>query len=313
MNILVTGGAGFIGSHVVNALEQRGDTVVIIDNFNDYYNPLYKRDNINSFGTTAIYEMDICDLKKLTEVFQQHQLDCIIHLAARAGIRPSILQPELYRDVNIIGTNNLAELAVRYHVPQFIFGSSSSVYGNSNHTPYVETDTSGEPISPYAATKLAAETLLSVLAKQAGINVTCLRFFTVYGERGRPDMAPYLFTEAILRGTPIKKFGDGTTSRDYTYVADIVQGIITAIQHPFKYEIINLGNHATVTLNEFISTVEQLTSKHAILEQLPLQPGDMPHTCADITKAQRLLQYQPRTNFAQGMAKFIRWFTMNRL
>lgn len=313
MNILVTGGAGFIGSHVVEALEQRGDKVVVIDNFNDYYNPGYKCANVKLFSTAQVYEVDICDVAKLESIFQQHHFDCIIHLAARAGIRPSLLQPQLYHDVNVIGTQNLINLAVQYQVPQFVFGSSSSVYGNSTTIPYTETDTSGATISPYAATKLAGEQLLYTAAQQHKLQITCLRFFTVYGERGRPDMAPYLFTEAILKHKPIKKFGNGTTSRDYTYIADIVQGILAAVQNPLDYEIINLGNHHTVTLNEFIATVEQLTSEQAIIEALPPQTGDMPHTWADITKAQHLLNYQPTTSFQQGIEKFINWYKHNRV
>ncbi len=313
MTILVTGGAGFIGSHLVEALETSGHHIVVIDNFNDYYRPDYKRANVTHFHTKWIYELDICDKEKLEPIFQKHAFDGIIHLAARAGIRPSLLQPEFYRAVNVAGTKNLAELAVQYQVPQFIFGSSSSVYGDSTIIPYRENDASGKPVSPYAATKLAAEQLLATVSQTQSLQVTCLRFFTVYGERGRPDMAPYLFTEAVLHNQPIKKFGDGTTSRDYTYVADIVQGIVAALNHPLAYEIINLGNHHTITLNQFIYLVEQFTGKTAIIEQLAPQAGDMPHTWANINKAQHLLGYQPKTSFAEGMERFIHWFQTTRL
>ncbi|MFA5995898.1 MAG: NAD-dependent epimerase/dehydratase family protein [Patescibacteria group bacterium] len=312
MNILITGGAGFIGSHVVETLQAEHD-LVVIDDLNNYYDPQYKLANLKLYPNVPFYQIDICNKNKLETVFKEHQFDCIVHLAARAGIRPSLLQPKLYEDVNVVGTKNLAELAVRYGISQLVFGSSSSVYGDNPNRPYVETDTTGQPISPYATTKLTAEQLLKQFADKEKLKVTCLRFFTVYGERGRPDMAPYLFTEAILKHQPIKKFGDGSSSRDYTYVNDIVQGIVAAIKNPFNYELINLGNNKSVTLNEFIETIAQLSGEQAIIEQAPEQTGDVKHTCANISKAQKLLNYQPQTSFTEGMQNFITWFRKYRL
>lgn len=312
MKILVTGGAGFIGSHVVEALQDQHE-VVVVDDFNDYYSPTYKEANISSVRATHVYRIDVTDRKALATVFAEHQFDCIIHLAARAGVRPSIANPELYAFVNITGTTNVLELAVQHNVPRIIFGSTSAVYGNSAEVPFTETDTCLQPISPYAASKRSAELILDAYHRMHGIQTTILRFFTVYGERGRPDMAPYLFTDAILRGMPIRKFGDGTTSRDYTYSKDIVNGVVAAVNTPFDFEIINLGNHQPVSLNEFIATVEQATGNKAVIEQADMQPGDVERTYANIDKAKQLLDWQPTTSLADGMEKFVDWFKVNRL
>lgn len=314
MTILVTGGAGFIGSHVIQALEQLGGyDLVIIDEINDYYDPKFKRANLALLNQHPFYEIDFCDAAAVDKVFAQHQIDCIVHLGARAGIRPSLVQPDLYTKVNVMGTTVLLNAAVKYHVPQFIFGSSSSVYGNTAPLPFLESAAVNAPISPYAATKLAAEQIVQNYHKQYSLAATILRFFTVYGERGRPDMAPYLFTEAVLTGRMIKKFGAGNSSRDYTYITDIVSGIVAAVQTPFPFEIINLGNNQAVSLNEFIKTLEQLTGKAAQFEQLPTQTGDVEHTLANINKAQHLLGYNPQTSLTVGLERFVRWFKTNRL
>lgn len=313
MTILVTGGAGFIGSHVIQALQNLNYEVVNIDEINDYYNPEFKRANLALLDKQAFYEIDFCDEIAVEKVFTQHHIDCVIHLGARAGIRPSLVQPTLYTRTNVFGTAVLLNAAVKHTVAQFIFGSSSSVYGNITPLPFVETAPVQDPVSPYAATKIAAETIVHDYQVKYGFNATILRFFTVYGERGRPDMAPYLFTEAVLRGQPIKKFGDGNSSRDYTHVSDIVNGIVAAVQHPFAHEIINLGNNTAITLNEFIRTLERISGKTAVFEQLPPQTGDVSHTLADISKAKRLLRYEPHINLTAGLERFVAWFQNNRL
>ncbi len=313
MTILVTGGAGFIGSHLIQALQAAGHSVVNVDEVNDYYDPAFKRQNLALLKPHAFYEIDVRDAQKLEQVFQENQIDAIVHLGARAGVRHSLQNPELYQTVNYGGTKNLLALANQYQVKQFIFGSTSAVYGHSTPLPFSETATDLVPLSPYAATKLAAEALLRSEHDRTQLPTTILRFFTVYGERGRPDMAPYLFTEAILKGLPIKKYGDGTSSRDYTYVGDIVAGIMAALAKPFAFEIINLGNNHSVTLNEFIATAERITGKIANLIPSPIQPGEMQHTLANISKAQELLGYQPTTALEQGLQKFVSWYTTNRL
>ena len=312
MNILVTGGAGFIGSHVVEALQDE-HSVVIIDDLNDYYNPEFKRQNLAQLKPTAFYEVNIIDLEAVNEIFRKHQFDVIIHLAARAGVRPSIAEPELYAHINSLGTTHLLQLATKHDVKQFIFGSTSAVYGNSSPVPFREDTDVSQPISPYAASKRGAEMMLYTYSHLYDMKITVLRFFTVYGERGRPDMAPYLFTKAILDGETITKFGDGTTSRDYTYVGDIVQGVMAAIEHPFKYEIINIGNHTPTSLNDFIAAVEKAAGKKAIIKQIGMQPGDVQRTCASTEKAQSLLGYAPQTPLEEGLERFVRWYKDNRL
>jgi UDP-glucuronate 4-epimerase len=319
--ILVTGCAGFIGSHTTKALLKGGYQVIGVDNLNDYYNPAWKQQNLKQFehkNNFTFNRLDITHQKSLEKLFRQAQeqgqkIDKIVHLAARAGVRPSIEQPLLYEKVNVGGTLNLLELAREYQVPHFIFASSSSVYGNQQKVPFSETDPVNQPVSPYAATKKAGEMLCYTYAHLYDIKTTCLRFFTVYGPAGRPDMALYLFTEAILKEEPINKFGDGSTKRDYTYIDDIAAGVLAAVQKPFKFEIINLGNNQPVSLNEFIALLEKITGKTAKINQMGMQPGDVELTYADIKKAQKMLGYEPRTSFKDGLTQFVQWYRMNRL
>lgn len=313
--ILVTGGAGFIGSSLIEKLLDQYE-VICVDDFNDYYNPLWKEENIRPFHEQTNFTLKRIDIRnegELEHLFKHTPIDKIVHLAARAGVRPSIQDPLLYESVNVRGTLNLLEMASKYQVSHFICASSSSVYGNQTKVPFSETDPVNEPISPYAATKKAGEMLCHTYAKLYGIKMTCLRFFTVYGPKGRPDMAPYLFTKAVLESQPITMFGDGSTRRDYTYVDDIVAGIIKAIEKSFDYEIINLGNNNPVSLKEFFETVEGATSKQAIIEQKPMQPGDVDQTYADISKAKRLLDWEPRTTLHDGLKQFVAWYRENRM
>jgi len=314
MNILVTGCAGFIGSHVAEALLKRGDYVVGVDNLNDYYGVRIKKKNLRllkNYSEFKFYKEDIRNYDKLKKIFKKEKPEKIVHLAARAGVRASIQNPLLYQDVNIRGTLNLLDLAKDYKARSFVFASSSSVYGNQKKVPFSETDKVDNPISPYAATKRAAELLCYTYHHLYNMRITCLRFFTVYGPRGRPDMAPYKFTKLIIQGEPIPKYGDGTTKRDYTYIADIVKGVISAVDKELGFEIINLGNNKPVELNEFIRIIERVTSKKAVIKQLPMQPGDVSITYADISKAQRLLGYKPDTSIEEGMKKFVEWYKKN--
>jgi len=311
MKVLITGGAGFIGSHTTAALLNRGDQVVCLDNFNDFYSPQRKRKNVAEFlgnPNYRLYEGDIRDQKRLEEVFAREKPDKVIHIAAMAGVRPSIQRPLLYEEVNVKGTLNMLEAARRHQVTHFLFASSSSVYGGQEKVPFSEDDPIARPISPYAATKAAGELLCHTYHHLYGLHVTCLRFFTVYGPKGRPDMAPYLFTQWIFEGAELKMFGDGTTSRDYTYIDDIVSGVVAALDADLGYEIINLGNSQTVVLRDLIALVETLVGKEARIVPLPMQPGDVPHTWADISKARRLLGYDPRTSIEEGMKHFVAWY-----
>ncbi len=318
MTILVTGCAGFIGSHTTQALLDKGYNVIGIDNLNNYYNPDWKKQNLAQFkheNNFTFNRTDITDQEALEKIFQEKkgQLKKIVHLAARAGVRASIQQPQLYTQVNVNGTLNLLELAHQYQVPHFIFASSSSIYGDQQKVPFSETDPVNQPVSPYAATKKAGEMLCYTYSDLYDIKMTCLRFFTVYGPAGRPDMAPYLFTEAILKQQPITKFGDGTSQRDYTYIDDIVRGIAAAVDNPFEFEIFNLGNNSPILLNEFISTLEQVIGQSAEIEQLPMQPGDVEKTYADIEKAQKMLNFEPKTGLKQGLSRFVNWYQQHRL
>ncbi|MBU1322569.1 GDP-mannose 4,6-dehydratase [Patescibacteria group bacterium] len=305
--ILVTGNAGFIGSNLTKRLLKLGNKVVGIDNFNDYYDPKRKEENIAEFKLNPNFtqeRVDILNKEKLELIFSQNKPEIIIHLAARAGVRPSLKNPKLYWQVNVVGTKNLLDLAKKYSVKQFIQASSSSVYGNQTKIPFSETDKLAKPVSPYAETKLKAE----ALCREYSFPITVLRFFTVYGPKGRPDMAPYLFTKRVLEGKTITRFGDGSTSRDYTYIEDIVEGIIKAIDHPLAYEIINLGNNQPVKLNDFISVVEKITKKKAKIMEQPRHPADVKQTFADIKKAKQLLNWQPKTDLETGMRRFIKWY-----
>jgi UDP-glucuronate 4-epimerase len=309
--ILLTGCAGFIGSHVSESLLERGDSVVGIDNLNDYYDPAKKAKNLEilkAYPGFVFYKEDFRNQEGLRAVFEKEKPEKVIHIAAMAGVRASMENPELYKDVNINGTRNLLDLSNEFQVKSFVFASSSSVYGANKKVPFSEDDLIDNIISPYAETKKQGELLCREYHDKYGMKITCLRFFTVYGPRGRPDMAPYKFTRLILEDKPIPRYGDGTTKRDYTYVADIVSGVVAAADKELDFEIINLGNNQTVELNEFISVIERLTGKKAIIEQMPKQPGDVDITYADISKAQKLLGYDPKTSIEQGMQKFIEWY-----
>jgi len=314
-NILVTGGAGFIGSHVCDALLSRRDAVVCIDDFNDYYDPQVKRNNIQNCIKNPLfklYQLDIRDYKKLRNVFQKNKIDKIIHLAARAGIRASLKNPFLFEDTNIKGTLNLLELAKEFKIKNFVFGSSSSIYGINKKIPFSETDNADTPISPYAATKEACELMCHTYHHIYGIKIICLRLFTVYGPRGRPDMAPYKFTRLINEGKEIERYGNGSTKRDYTYVSDIVDGVIKALDKELDFEIINLGNSDAIELNYFITLIEKNLGKKAKIKQLGLQPGEVQITYADISKAKRLLGWEPKVKIEKGIAKFVGWFKENK-
>jgi UDP-glucuronate 4-epimerase len=312
-NILVTGGAGFIGSHLVDRLLATDDNVVtVIDDFNDFYSPDIKRANVAGHLNNERYTLvdaDIRDRQALDEVFGKQQFDCIVHLAARAGVRPSLAEPELYAETNINGTLNLLELARSTGVNQFVFGSSSSVYGINAKVPFSEDDPIRQPISPYAATKAAGELLCHTYTHLYGLRCVCLRFFTVYGARQRPDLAIHKFARLMTDGKPIPVFGDGSTRRDYTYIDDIISGVMAAIIYDeSNYEVFNLGESETVELRELISLLEKALDCKAVIDRQPPQPGDVPQTFADVTKARQLLGYNPQTNIGEGIKRFVEWF-----
>lgn len=312
-NILITGGAGFIGSHLVDyLLGEDSWHVTVVDDFNDFYAPSIKRQNVARFEdreSFSLFEADIRDEAALAAVFSQRKFECIVHLAARAGVRPSLAQPQLYTETNVNGTLNLLELARQHEVPQFVFGSSSSVYGNNSKVPFSEDDPVRNPISPYAATKAAGELLCHTYTHLHGIRCVCLRFFTVYGARQRPDLAIHKFAKLISSGKPIPVFGDGTTRRDYTYIDDIIAGVRAAIDYgASEYEVINLGESRTVELRELISILEKELNATAVIDRQPLQPGDVQQTFADISKARRLLNYNPQTQIEDGIRKFVAWY-----
>jgi UDP-glucuronate 4-epimerase len=311
LKVLITGGAGFIGSHSTEKLLERGDEVVCLDNFNDYYDPARKRRNVAPFAAHPayrLYEGDIRDAGLLEHLFQRESPARVIHIAAMAGVRYSIQRPELYEEVNVRGTINLLEAARRHGIRNFVFASSSSVYGAQEKIPFSEDDPVSEPISPYAATKRAAELLCYTYHHLYAIPCTCLRFFTVYGPRGRPDMAPYLFTRWIFAGQDLIMYGDGSTRRDYTYIDDITAGVVAALDADLDFEIINLGNSQTVALRDFIAVVEAAVGKPARIHREPVQPGDVPLTYADVSKARRLLGYQPTTPVEEGIPRFVDWY-----
>ncbi len=316
-NILITGGAGFIGSHLVDRLMAEGNwQVTVVDDFNDFYSPAIKRENISahlSNSSFKLIEADIRDRAALEMPFAQTKYDCIVHLAARAGVRPSLTEPQLYVETNINGTMNLLELTRAQGVKQFVFGSSSSVYGVNEKVPFSEDDPIFNPISPYAATKAAGELICHTYAHLYAMRIVCLRFFTVYGARQRPDLAIHKFAKLISEGKPIPVFGDGTTRRDYTYVDDIIAGVRAAIDYDkTNYEVINLGESRTVELRELISLIEQELGARAQIDWQPPQPGDVPQTFADISKARRLLGYDPQTEIETGLHRFVEWFRANR-
>src|ERR1041385_4491059 len=312
-NLLITGGAGFIGSHLVDhLLRQDVEHITVVDDFNDFYEPEVKRANIHPALEDPRYrlaEVDIRDRAGLDGLFGEQSVDCIVHLAARAGVRPSLAQPELYSETNINGTLNLLELARQHNVKQFVFGSSSSVYGINAKVPFSEDDPIRQPISPYAATKAAGELLCHTYSHLYGLRCICLRFFTVYGPRQRPDLAIHKFAKLISQRQPIPVFGDGTTRRDYTYVHDIIEGVRAAMGYDQSdYEVFNLGESRTVELNERIGLLEKELGTKDIVNREPPQPGDVPQTFADITKARKLLGYNPQTQIEDGLHRFVEWF-----
>jgi UDP-glucuronate 4-epimerase len=316
-NILVTGGAGFIGSHLVDRLLSDGVwRVTVVDDFNDFYAPSVKRENVREHMKSAsyrLYEADIRDRSRLEDVFKEEKFDCIVHLAARAGVRPSLAEPMLYMETNINGTLNLLELAREHGVKQFVFGSSSSVYGINAKVPFSEEDPIRQPISPYSATKAAGELVCHTYSHLYGIRCVCLRFFTVYGARQRPDLAIHKFAKLITEGRAIPVFGDGTTRRDYTYIDDIIAGVRAAIDYEASdYEVFNLGESQTVELNKLIALLEKELDRHALVDRQPMQPGDVPQTFADVTKARRLLGYNPQTKIEDGIKRFVEWFHRER-
>ena len=319
MNILITGGAGFIGSTLADKLlklstsfqNNINNKIIIIDNFNDYYSPELKDLNIKHNLANPDYKLyrgDICDRNLVNKIFKTHEINCVIHIAARAGVRPSLEDPLEYVRSNIEGTINILEAMRKNNVKKIVFASSSSVYGNCKAEKFTEDLKVTEPISPYAATKSACEQFLYTYSKLYDMQALCLRFFTVYGPRQRPDLAIRKFIELIEQDKPIPVYGDGTTMRDYTYIDDIVNGIMSAIDYDkTPYEIINLGGGSPVTLNEMITTIEKVMGKKAKIERLPMQPGDVDRTVSDITKARRLLNYNPQTSFEEGIRKFMEW------
>ena len=310
MSILVTGGAGFIGSHVLDRLAADGRQAVCLDNFNDYYSPAVKRDNIAGALTSGLVELvegDICDLELCRRVFGEHDVRRVIHLAARAGVRPSIARPLLYERVNVRGTINLLECARDARTDMFVLGSTSSIYGTTQRIPFREDDPVMCPISPYAATKRACELICYTYHHLHGLRFVLPRFFTVYGPRQRPDLAISKFVRLIEAGRPIPVFGDGSSRRDYTFISDIVDGVIAALDSDLEYEIINLGNSNPVTLTDMIGMIETVLDRKAVIERLPDQPGDVPQTYADVTKARRLLGYDPKFPFAEGLGAFVEW------
>jgi UDP-glucuronate 4-epimerase len=312
-NVLVTGGAGFIGSHLVERLLSEGGwRVLVVDDFNDFYDPAIKRRNVAphlSREDFTLREADIRDRAALARIFGETRFDCVVHLAARAGVRPSLDEPLLYAETNITGTLNLLELAREHGVRQFVFGSSSSVYGENEKVPFAEDDPVARPISPYAATKAAGELLCHTYSHLWGLRCVVLRLFTVYGAWQRPDLAVHKFARLIGEGRPVPVFGDGTTRRDYTYVDDIIAGVRAAMDYEASmYEVVNLGESRTVSLSELISLLERELGRDAVIDRRPSQPGDVPQTFADITKARRLLGYDPRTPIEEGVRRFVEWF-----
>lgn len=310
-SVLVTGGAGFIGSHLVDYLLELGDEVTVIDNFDPFYDPGIKRENIAAHlgkPKFKLLEADIRDLSGLKATLPMPHFDVICHLAAKAGVRPSIKDPISYQEVNLGGTQNMLELAKEWKVPQFVFASSSSVYGINPNVPWREDDHVLMPISPYASTKVSGELLGHVYSYLYGIRFIALRFFTVYGPRQRPDLAIHKFARLMQEGKPIPIFGDGSTRRDYTFVGDIVNGVLAAMDYSAtSYEIINLGNNQTVSLNEMVDVLESILERKAIRDRKSLQKGDVPQTWASIEKARCLLKYNPATSFEKGMCMFAKW------
>ena len=310
MKILITGAAGFIGSHLSENLLNEGHQIIGFDNFDPFYDRSIKERNLEkslSNGLFTFFEGDLNDSGDMKDLFEGQKFDAVVHLAAKAGVRPSIDHPLEYTRVNVNGTQNLLEMMKNEGIERLVFASSSSVYGNRKVVPYEESMNVNNPISPYAATKVAAEVLCYTYWQLFGISVTCLRFFTVYGPRQRPEMAIAKFIKKAYNDEPISVFGDGTSSRDFTYIDDIIQGVVSAVHNDLGYEIINLGESETIELNSLIAVIEELTGKEVIKEYLDMQPGDVLTTYADISKAKKLLNYNPTTNIEEGISKYIDW------
>ncbi|MBD3289381.1 NAD-dependent epimerase/dehydratase family protein [candidate division KSB1 bacterium] len=315
MKLLVTGGAGFIGSHLIERLIKDGHEIWCLDNFNDYYNPEIKRGNIEPVQDHPKYSLiegDILDEELLNKLFAQTSFDCIIHLAARAGVRPSIKQPKLYQEVNIRGTMNLLEKAKEFGIRKFVMASSSSVYGNNKKVPFSESDFVDNPISPYAATKKACELIGFTYHSLYNISVTCLRFFTVYGPRQRPDMAIHKFTKWIDNDEPIDIYGDGTAKRDFTFIFDIVDGIVKSVERCAGYNIYNLGESRVIQLSDLVDVIQRTLGKKARINYKPVQPGDVNITYADVSKAKKELDYNPLVGIDEGISHFVDWYRKNK-
>jgi len=315
--ILLTGGAGFIGSHLSEALLRRSAQLTVVDNLDPFYSPEFKKATLQEVcraGNYDFHSVDICDSQAMAVLIEKCRPDVIIHLAARAGVRPSIAEPLLYTQVNVSATVNLLELARQFGVKKFLFGSSSSVYGATSHAPFSEDHVEGRPISPYAASKLSAELFCYTYAHLYRLPVVCLRFFTVYGPRQRPDLAIHKFVARIEANQPIPVFGDGSSGRDYTHVDDIVAGVLAALDYNFPsseappFDVFNLGNSHPITLNDLLQLIESATGRKALRDPKPPQPGDVPLTWADISKAGRLLNYKPRITLQQGLRGFVEWY-----
>jgi UDP-glucuronate 4-epimerase len=312
--VLVTGGAGFIGSHLCQRLLREGHTIVCLDNFDPFYDTAIKRRNLEEIQATTgegafqLVEGDIRDAEFLEDLFRGSSFDLVVHLAARAGVRPSLEQPLLYDEVNVTGTLNLLEACREFGVMDMIFGSSSSVYGTNSKIPFAEEDRLEAMISPYAVTKRIGELFCYTYHHLYGMNIFCLRFFTVYGPRQRPEMAIHKFARLILQGEKIPLYGDGTSQRDYTYIDDIIDGVMGAVRNLKGYNIFNLGESKTVPLRALVSLLEKILGEKAKIEELPEQPGDVPITYADITKTRRLLGYDPQVGIEEGVDRFVRWF-----
>lgn len=314
MHHFVTGGAGFIGSHLIERLLDEGHQITCLDNFNDYYDPAIKRKNIEKASRNPRYQLieaNILDEKTLDEIFNQNKFDTVVHLAARAGVRPSVENPQLYQEVNIRGTMNLLELAKEKGIEKFVMASSSSVYGNNKKVPFSEEDSVDNPISPYAATKKACELIGYTYSALYNISVTCLRFFTVYGPRQRPDMAIHKFTNLIAQNLEIPVFGDGTAQRDFTYYTDIIDGLVASIERCNGYNVYNLGESRVVQLMELVALIEKNLGKKAKINWLPAQPGDVKITYADISKAKNELDYNPQVAIEYGVSQFVKWYKEN--
>ena len=310
MHVFITGGAGFIGSHTAEHLIKRGDSVSILDAFDFGYDPRLKEANavqLSAYPECKLYRGDIRDRDLLNQIFSERKPDVVVHLAARAGVRPSLLDPLSYSDINIQGTINILETMRAHQVNRLVFASSSSVYGSRNKGPFRESDSVNVPVSPYAATKRAGELICATYHHLYQMNATCLRFFTVYGPRQRPEMAIHLFAEKIKNGETITMFGDGSSLRDYTFVDDIVRGVLAAIDRPLGYQIVNLGNCSPIRLDRLIQKISEAVGTPAIVEQMPDQPGDVPMTFADVTRAQTLLGYAPDTPLDTGLRTFVSW------